>query len=174
MRIANGAVATPTSAPAKLGPAICAVEVLVISLLLASTSCSRGTIVGRYETQARAKKRVSVPAANATTASCANESRCSAEASGTVRRTAARPRSVTIRTRRRRGRRSVHTPTGRAKRSHGSIPAAESTPIWNEPAWSVSTAASGSARSVICEPNTETVSPAQRRRKSRFANSLIG
>ena len=173
-RIANGAVATPTSAPAKVGPAICAAEVLVISLLFASTRSSRGTIVGRYETQARLKKRVRVPAANATTASCQNERTPNAAARGTVSRIAARPRSVAIRIRLRRGRRSVHTPAGRAKRSHGSIPAADSTPIRNEPACSVSTAASGSASSVICDPKTETVCPVQRRRKSRLPRRLIG
>lgn len=107
-----------------------------------------------------------VPTPKATTHSCGNVGPPNGTASGTDSSRSAEATSVAISTGRR-GRRSTQAPAGRLNRRNGSCPVAASTPISSAEARSVRAASSGSARVVICEPISDTLSAAQNFAKSR-------
>ncbi len=83
-------------------------------------------------------------------------SRSAHQASGTVASTAARPRSPTISTLRRRIR-STHAPAGSPTSRNGAVSKAASAPTWNGEASSATIATSGTASSAMCTPNWLTV-----------------
>src|SRR5438309_1716293 len=99
-------------------------------------------------------------------------SRPSTNATGMVIRSTARPRSATMRIRRR-GRRSTQTPANRLNSAVGVVSTAASRPISTGPACSVITAVSGTARSVIWSPKSEMVWPIQNFRKSPSRQRLV-
>ena len=99
-------------------------------------------------------------------------SRPSTNAMGTVARSTARPRSATMRIRRR-GSRSTQTPANRLNSAVGAAATAASTPISTGPACSVITAVSGRARSVIWSPKSEMVWPTQNFRNSPSRHRLV-
>ena len=66
-RTAYGAVIAAIRSPPTPGPPTCAAERETSSLEFPSTSCSRVTIVGRYDWYATSKKTVKTPTANPTT-----------------------------------------------------------------------------------------------------------
>jgi len=81
---------------------------------------------------------------------------------GTLAVTAAEARSAAIMMRRG-SPRSIQTPAGRLKRSHGSQVAAGSRPSGPRPTSKTRTASSGKTMVVVIEPRTETPSPNQSR-----------
>jgi hypothetical protein len=91
-------------------------------------------------------------------------------ATGTLPYTTAEITSQPIITRRA-GRRSTHAPAGKPMSSHGSHPAAVSTPTTNVLACSTMTATSGTPTTAIALPSWLTVSPVHSSRKLRCRSS---
>jgi hypothetical protein len=65
-RIATGALSHPIRSPAAPGPPSWAIERLISSFALPSTSSCRSTSAGRYDWYATSKQTVAMPAQNAT------------------------------------------------------------------------------------------------------------
>ena len=91
-------------------------------------------------------------------------------ATGTLPYTTAEITSQPIITRRA-GRRSTHAPAGKPMSSHGSHPAAVSTPTTNVLACSTMTATSGTPTTAMALPSWLTVSPIHSSRKLRCRSS---
>ncbi len=107
---APGAVTARTRNPATVGPATKEKARLPFRSELASTKRSRGTIVWKSDASETLKTTASAPAPKATAYNWAKVSASKAYASGTLTRSAARPRSQTIIVARRLPRRSTHAP----------------------------------------------------------------
>ena len=97
-------------------------------------------------------------------------SRFSTASPGTAATSAVRPRSAATRIGRR-GSRSTQTPAISPSSSAGANWAATSSPISAGPAPSQTTAVSGSASALTCDPTADTLCPAQAVRKASLRQS---
>src|SRR5262249_7489195 len=103
--------------------------------------------------------------------SCAMVSTPSAQASGTLAISTARPRSAATITGRR-GQRSTQTPAGSPTSSQAALAEAGSTPTAKVDAGSAPVATSGQATRVTAEPSSQMVCALHRSRKSRCRSTL--
>ena len=170
-RIANGAETNWTRPPARPGPPISAIDELVASLLLASTTLSVPTSDGTYAGYAASNTEARHASANIATYSWAMVRAPATNATGIDRRIAARIRSDAMSNGRRR-RRSTHAPATKPTSSTARLTETTSSAISVGPAPRTRSATRGTAVRVTTLPSRDTVWPVHSFMKSAWRHRV--